>query len=154
LRDHDGAPVQPTRSASTVAGIKGNSASNTRTCGSHASNADGTGAQTYASGSSRRQHDAYEPETTPLTGTQPRRVHPACAKGDALRCRRRPVPRVTSLRHYAASAWLRAGIPINQVATWLGHTSPNTTLKTYAHVLGEAQDIAALKHLNTLEHRA
>ena len=43
------------------------------------------------------------------------------------------------------------GIPINQVATWLGHTNPNTTLKTYAPVLGEAQDIAALKHLNTLE---
>jgi hypothetical protein len=34
------------------------------------------------------------------------------------------------------------------VSHWLGHANPNTTLKIHAHVLGEAQDIAAIAHLN------
>jgi integrase len=55
---------------------------------------------------------------------------------------------IHDLRHYAASRWLRAGVPIHQVAKWLGHSSPVTTLKVYAHVLGEAQDLAALEQLN------
>lgn len=55
---------------------------------------------------------------------------------------------IHTLRHYAASSWLRAGIPVNQVSEWLGHKNPNTTLRIYAHVLGEAQDAAALAHLN------
>lgn len=33
---------------------------------------------------------------------------------------------IHDLRHYAASAWLRAGIPVNQVAKWLGHANPAT----------------------------
>ncbi len=61
---------------------------------------------------------------------------------------------INDLRHYAASTWLRAGIPVNQVAQWLGHANPATTLRVYAHVLGEAQDLAAIQHLNDLEqHR-
>lgn len=59
---------------------------------------------------------------------------------------------IHDLRHYAASAWLRAGIPVNQVSHWLGHANPNTTLKTYAHVLGEAQELAAIQRLNAIEH--
>lgn len=58
---------------------------------------------------------------------------------------------IHDLRHYAASVWLRAGIPVNQVAKWLGHASPGYTLGTYAHVLGEAQDIAAIERLNIRE---
>ncbi|WP_336629975.1 MULTISPECIES: tyrosine-type recombinase/integrase [unclassified Microbacterium] len=54
---------------------------------------------------------------------------------------------IHDLRHYAASSWLRQGIPINQVAAWLGD-DPRTVLKVYAHVLGEAQDIEALRRLN------
>jgi integrase len=54
---------------------------------------------------------------------------------------------IHDLRHYAASTWLRQGIPINQVAAWLGD-DPRTVLKVYAHVLGEAQDIEALRRLN------
>lgn len=57
---------------------------------------------------------------------------------------------IHSLRHYAASSWLRAGIPVNQVSEWLGHRNPNTTLRIYAHVLGEAQDIAAIARLNAI----
>lgn len=55
---------------------------------------------------------------------------------------------VHDLRHYAASAWLRAGIPVHQVARWLGHANPAVTLNTYAHILGEAQDVAAIAQLN------
>ena len=55
---------------------------------------------------------------------------------------------IHDLRHYAASTWLRAGIPVHQVAKWLGHANPATTLRVYAHVLGEGQDIAAIKHLD------
>jgi integrase len=55
---------------------------------------------------------------------------------------------IHDLRHYAASTWLRQGIPINQVAAWLGD-DPRTVLKVYAHVLGEAQDIEALHRLNS-----
>lgn len=58
---------------------------------------------------------------------------------------------IHDLRHYAASSWLRAGIPVHQVSQWLGHANPNTTLKVYAHVLGEAQDLAAIARLNDLE---
>lgn len=58
------------------------------------------------------------------------------------------------LRHYAASNWLRAGIPVHQVAGWLGHKNPSTLLRIYAHVLGEHQEIAALKHLEKSAVRA
>lgn len=57
---------------------------------------------------------------------------------------------IHDLRHYAASSWLRAGIPVHQVAQWLGHRNPSTTLRVYAHVLGEDQEIAAINHLNSL----
>src|SRR5690606_1877867 len=58
-----------------------------------------------------------------------------------------PEHTIHNLRHYAASTWLRQGVPINQVAAWLGD-DPRTVLKVYAHVLGEAQDIEALRRLN------
>jgi integrase len=60
-----------------------------------------------------------------------------------------PDKRPHMLRHYCASQWLRAGIPIDQVAEWLGD-DPRTVLKVYAHVLGERQTIEALHHLNEL----
>lgn len=37
---------------------------------------------------------------------------------------------------------------MHQVAKWLGHANPATTLRIYAHILGEGQDIAAIKHLD------
>lgn len=58
---------------------------------------------------------------------------------------------IHDLRHYAASTWLRVGVPVHQVSQWLGHANPNTTLKVYAHVLGEAQDLSAIAHLNGIE---
>lgn len=63
-----------------------------------------------------------------------------------------PVGRtIHDLRHYAASTWLRSGIPVNQVSQWLGHANPNTTLKIYAHVLGEDQDVAAIRRLDEID---
>lgn len=58
--------------------------------------------------------------------------------------------RVHMLRHYAASQWLRAGIPVNQVAQWLGD-DPRTVLRVYAHVMGEQQDRESLALLNGQE---
>lgn len=55
---------------------------------------------------------------------------------------------IHDLRHFAASVWLGAGIPVHQVSQWLGHANPSTTLKFYAHVLGEEQDIAAIARLD------
>ena len=43
-----------------------------------------------------------------------------------------------SLRHFAASTWLRLGTPVNEVAEYLGD-DPHTVLAVYAHVLGEDQ---------------
>ncbi len=58
---------------------------------------------------------------------------------------------IHDLRHYAASMWLRAGIPVNQVSQWLGHANPNTTPEIYAHVLGADQDSVARRRLNDIE---
>lgn len=60
-----------------------------------------------------------------------------------------PRKRPHMLRHYCASEWLRAGIPVNQVAEWLGD-DPRTVLNVYAHVMGERQTIEALRRLNEL----
>jgi hypothetical protein len=46
--------VQPIRSAITVAGIRGNSASNARTCGSTASTSDPRGPRSREGGASAR----------------------------------------------------------------------------------------------------
>ena len=40
-----------------------------------------------------------------------------------------------ALRHTAISRWLMAGIPISVVASWAGHSSPETTLRIYAWAL-------------------
>jgi integrase len=42
------------------------------------------------------------------------------------------------LRHTHASALIRGAVDITNVAARLGHTSPQTTLRTYAHVFETA----------------
>ena len=39
------------------------------------------------------------------------------------------------LRHTHASTLLSAGVSIAAVASWLGHDSPTTTLRSYAHFM-------------------
>jgi integrase len=50
-----------------------------------------------------------------------------------------------SLRHAFASALLSQGVPISEVAAWLGHRSINVTYATYGHLvpssLGRAVDV-------------
>lgn len=55
---------------------------------------------------------------------------------------------IHQIRHFCISRWLRAGIPVNQVSRWAGHANPSTTLRVYAHVLGEQQERDALAVLN------
>ena len=39
----------------------------------------------------------------------------------------------SSSRHSAASTWLSRGVPLDQVAAALGHSTPAITAKHYAH---------------------
>ena len=42
-----------------------------------------------------------------------------------------------SLRHGAARHWLTtAGIPLNVVSQWLGHATPEVTLRIYLPIVG------------------
>ncbi|MER8047723.1 tyrosine-type recombinase/integrase [Streptomyces sp. NPDC094032] len=42
------------------------------------------------------------------------------------------------LRHFFASARLSKGVPVSDMAEWLGHRDPRITLETYAHVMPDA----------------
>ena len=48
-----------------------------------------------------------------------------------------------SLRHTASSLMLASGIGVRTVAGRLGHASAQTTLATYAHLIGQADRDAA-----------
>ncbi|MFJ6484582.1 MULTISPECIES: tyrosine-type recombinase/integrase [unclassified Streptomyces] len=39
------------------------------------------------------------------------------------------------LRHFFASAGLSKGVPVTDMAEWLGHRDPRITHETYAHVM-------------------
>lgn len=54
-----------------------------------------------------------------------------------------PRVRFHDLRHTAAVMMLNSGVPINVLSQILGHKDPTMTLRRYAHVLSEAQQIAA-----------
>jgi integrase len=56
-----------------------------------------------------------------------------------------PRIRFHDLRHTAAVMMLNSGVPINVVSQVLGHKDPAMTLRRYAHVLSDAQQIAADK---------
>lgn len=48
-----------------------------------------------------------------------------------------------SLRHTNATLQIAGGVPITTVAKRLGHTTPNTTGKVYAHFIKSADEAAA-----------
>jgi integrase len=59
--------------------------------------------------------------------------------------RRAEIPkgfRPHSLRHAFASALLSRGVPITDVARWLGHRDINETYRTYSHFMPDAEDRA------------
>ncbi|MCY0933674.1 tyrosine-type recombinase/integrase [Streptomyces sp. H34-S4] len=41
-------------------------------------------------------------------------------------------------RHFFASAALSRGVPVHEVAEWLGHTDPRVTFQMYSHVMPDA----------------
>lgn len=45
------------------------------------------------------------------------------------------------LRHTAASIWLAGGNDVVKVAAWLGHSSPATTWRYYAHFIPDQEDL-------------
>jgi integrase len=49
-----------------------------------------------------------------------------------------------ALRHAAASAWIKQGIDLKRLTTWMGHSSVQMTLDTYGHLLTDAAGDAAL----------
>lgn len=49
-----------------------------------------------------------------------------------------------ALRHAAASGWIRQGIDLKRLTTWMGHSSVQITLDTYGHLLADASGDAAL----------
>ncbi|MEU9795021.1 site-specific integrase [Streptomyces sparsogenes] len=44
------------------------------------------------------------------------------------------------LRHFFASAALSRGVPVHEVAEWLGHTDPRVTYQMYSHVMPDAPE--------------
>lgn len=49
-----------------------------------------------------------------------------------------------SLRHAAASAWIKQRIDLKRLTTWLGHASVQTTLDVYGHLLKDEEGDAAI----------
>jgi integrase len=49
-----------------------------------------------------------------------------------------------SLRHAAASAWIKQRIDLKRLTTWLGHASVQTTLDVYGHLIKDDDGDAAI----------
>jgi integrase len=49
-----------------------------------------------------------------------------------------------SLRHAAASAWIKQRIDLKRLTTWLGHASVQITLDTYGHLIKDEMGDAAI----------
>jgi integrase len=58
--------------------------------------------------------------------------------------------RVHDVRHSSASLMLAQGVPIKEVQELLGHATVHTTLRIYAHVIGEGKRAAVTKLSDTL----
>lgn len=49
-----------------------------------------------------------------------------------------------SLRHAAASAWIKQGIDLKRLQVWIGHATIQLTIDTYGHLITDAKGDAAL----------
>lgn len=49
-----------------------------------------------------------------------------------------------SLRHFAASSWIKQKVDLKRLTTWLGHASVQTTLDIYGHLIRDELGDAAL----------
>ena len=83
------------------------------------------------------------PEDKPLFIKEGQRVYNSTANDILARlCKQAGVPVISihGLRHTHASLLLFAGVSIASVAKRLGHTSMNTTEKTYLHIIQELEN--------------
>lgn len=62
-------------------------------------------------------------------------LRPACVKAEG------PVISLHELRHYAASTWVAAGVPLPTVAAILGHSTVTELQRTYVHVQHDAHAV-------------
>ena len=71
--------------------------------------------------------------------TGQRIIHRAIAEsGETPRGQaKRKTPSAHSLRHSAARHWLSQGVPVNQVAQWLGQRNPQVTLVIYERLAAD-----------------
>lgn len=56
----------------------------------------------------------------------------------------RPCYDFHSLRHAAASAWIKQHVDLKRLTTWLGHASVQTTLDVYGHLIRDQRGDAAI----------
>ena len=49
-----------------------------------------------------------------------------------------------ALRHAAGSAWIRQGVDLKCLTTWMGHSSVQITIDTYGHLLKDERSNAAI----------
>ena len=57
----------------------------------------------------------------------------------------RPKYHFHALRHVAASLWIEQGMPLKELATYIGHTTVKTTLDIYGHLMaGKDEALAAI----------
>lgn len=49
-----------------------------------------------------------------------------------------------ALRHAAASAWIKQGIDLKRLSSWMGHSSVQITLDTYGHLIADPRGDAVL----------
>lgn len=49
-----------------------------------------------------------------------------------------------ALRHASASAWIKQGVDLKCLTTWMGHSSVQITIDTYGHLIKDARSNAAI----------
>ena len=74
------------------------------------------------------------------TGKRPTASNWSRALQRAARTCELPPMRIYDCRHAAATTWLRAGVPLGEVAKRLGH-SVETLVSTYVHALSGDEDL-------------
>lgn len=68
----------------------------------------------------------------------------AMSRGEGDLQTRHPRYGLHSLRHAAASAWIKQGIDLKRLQVWIGHATIQLTIDTYGHLITDAQADAAL----------
>jgi integrase len=92
--------------------------------------------------------DLWQDSNRLFTTWDGRPMHPDTVTGwfsDFIKDNNLPPLPFHGLRHTAASYMIKAGIPLKNIASRLGHSSPNTTLNIYAHSFKSVDEEAANK---------